>query len=152
KTHYGLKIYAYVLRQYYPGETVLSLSGRDCKPAKNPFNADKPTLLVKVVDGCAMHTDSEEAIAQGNVFDFAALHFSLEGQALLDKMDEEMQLRIRKEQGFYAQAVAQPTVALPEVVKPAAPVFSYFNKPVNNTIPSRQASFVEVYHLIKGNE
>ena len=170
KTHYGLNIYAYVLRHYYPGEidsgdsstpnkdksngaqTVLSLAGRDCKPAKNPFNADKSTLLVKVVDGCATHTDSEEAIAQGNVFDFAALHFSLEGQALLDKLNEELHLRIGKQQGFYAQAESQPTVALPEVVKPAAPVFSYFNKPVTNTIPSRQASLVEVYNLIKGNE
>ena len=104
KTHYGLNIYAHVLRQYYPGETVLSLSGRDCKPAKNPFNADKPTLLVKVVDGCATHTDSEEVIAQGNVFDFAALHFSLEGQALLDKLNEELHLRIGKQQGFYRQA------------------------------------------------
>jgi hypothetical protein len=90
KTHYGLNIYAYVLRQYYPGETVLSLSGRDCKPAKNPFNADKPTLLIKVVDGCAIHTDSEEAIAQGNVFDFAAQHFSLEGQALLVEDDADL--------------------------------------------------------------
>ena len=75
KTHYGLNIYAYVLRQYYQGETVLSLSGRDCKPTKNPFNADKPTLIVKVVDGCATNTDTEDAIAQGNVFDFASLHF-----------------------------------------------------------------------------
>ena len=111
KTHYGLNIYAHVLRQYYPGETVLSLSGRDCKPAKNPFNADKPTLLVKVVDGCATHTDSEEVIAQGNVFDFAALHFSLEGQALLDKLNEELHLRIGKQQGFYRQAESQPAVA-----------------------------------------
>jgi hypothetical protein len=150
KTHYGLNIYAHVLRHYYPGETVLSLSGRDCKPAKNPFNADKPTLLVKVVDGCATHTDLEEAIARGNVFDFAALHFSLEGQA--DKLNEELHLRIGKQQGFYRQAESQPAVALPEIVKPAPPVFSYFNKPVTNTIPSRQASLVEVYHLIKGNE
>ena len=30
KTHYGLKIYAYVLRQYYPNQTVLSVKGRDC--------------------------------------------------------------------------------------------------------------------------
>src|SRR5690606_38238308 len=73
---------------------VLSLSGRDCKPAKNPFNADKPTLLVKVVDGCATHTDSEEAIGPGNAFDFAALHFSLGGQALLDNLNEELHLRI----------------------------------------------------------
>jgi hypothetical protein len=152
KTHYGLNIYTYVLRQYYPGETVLSLSGRDCKPAKNPFNEDKPTLLVKVVDGCAIHTDSEEAIAQGNAFDFATLHFGLAEQALLYKLNEELHLRIGKQQGFYAQEELQPATAVLEIVKPAPPVFSYFTKPVSNVIPSRQVSLVEVYYLLKGNE
>lgn len=170
KTHYGLNIYAHVLRHYYQGEidsgdsstpnknnqsgaqTVLSLSGRDCKPAKNPFNADKPTLMVKVVDGIATHTDTEEAIAQGNVFDFASLHFSLEGQALLDKINEELYLRIGKETGFYHQAETQPAVDLPEIQKPTPPIFSYFKKPVSNVKPSRQVSLIEVYHLIKGND
>jgi len=152
KTHYGLNIYAHVLRHYYQGETVLSLSGRDCKPAKNPFNADKPTLLVKVVAGIATHTDTEEAIAQGNVFDFASLHFSLEGQALLDKINEELYLRIGKERGFYHQEETQPVVAIPEIQKPIPPVFSYFKKPVSNVKPSRQVSLIEVYHLIKGND
>lgn len=152
KTHYGLNIYAHVLRHYYQGETVLSLSGRDCKPAKNPFNADKPTLMVKVVDGIATHTDTEEAIAQGNGFDFASLHFSLEGQALLDKINEELYLRIGKERGFYHQEETQPAVAIPEIQKPTPPVFSYFKKPVSNVKPSRQVSLIEVYHLIKGND
>src|SRR5690606_24690831 len=71
KTHYGLNIYAYVLRSYYPGATVLSLSGRDCKPTKNPFNEDRETLVIKVVDGCTQHTDSENAVPPGDVFDFA---------------------------------------------------------------------------------
>lgn len=152
KTHYGLNIYAHVLRHYYQDETVLSLSGRDCKPAKNPFNADKPTLMVKVVDGITTHTDTEEAIAQGNVFDFASLHFSLEGQALLDKINEELYLRIGKERGFYLQEETQPAVAIPEIQKPIPPVFSYFKKPVSNVKPSRQVSLIEVYHLIKGND
>ena len=46
KTHYGIGIYAHILRLYYPGETVLSLSGRTCSPTKNPFNADKSTLNI----------------------------------------------------------------------------------------------------------
>ena len=121
KTHYGLNIYAYVLRQYYPGETVLSLSGRDCKPTKNPFNADKPTLIVKVVDGCATHTDTEGAIAQGNVFDFASLHFGLSGQDLNETLNEELHLRIGQKNGFYDQEESQPQVVVPEIVKPKAP-------------------------------
>ena len=46
KTHYGIGIYAHILRLYYPGDTVLSLSGRTCSPTKNPFNADKSTLNI----------------------------------------------------------------------------------------------------------
>ena len=46
KTHYGIGIYVYILRSYYPEQTVLSLSGRTCLPAKNPFNADKSTLNI----------------------------------------------------------------------------------------------------------
>ena len=46
KTHYGIGIYAHILRLYYPDQGVLSLSGRTCSPTKNPFNADKPTLNI----------------------------------------------------------------------------------------------------------
>lgn len=46
KTHYGLKIYAFILRQFYPNATVLSLHGRECSVTCNPYNQDKETLLV----------------------------------------------------------------------------------------------------------
>lgn len=151
KTHYGLNIYAYVLRQYYQGETVLSLSGRDCKPTKNPFNADKPTLIVKVVDGCATHTDTEGAIAQGNVFDFASLHFGLSDQDLNETLNEELHLRIGQKNGFYNQEESQPQVVVPEIVKPKAPEFSYFAKPVTNINPTKQIDLVEAYSMIKGD-
>lgn len=151
KTHYGLNIYAYVLRQYYQGETVLSLSGRDCKPTKNPFNADKPTLIVKVVDGCATHTDTEEAIAQGNVFDFASLHFGLSGQELNEKLNEALHLRIGQKNGFYSQEDSQPQVVAPEPVKPKAPLFSFYTKPVTNINPTRDIDLVEAYSIIKGD-
>jgi hypothetical protein len=169
KTHYGLNIYAYILRQYYSGEiansdshkpdhnnsgaqTVLSLSGRVCKPARNPFNADKPTLLIEVIDGCATHTDSEEAITKGNVFDFAALHFKLYGQALLDKLNEVLHLCIGKSRGFYTLPESLSEIEISEIIKPIAPVFSYFERPVTNVTPSRQVSLLEVYQIIKGNE
>ena len=82
KTHYGLNIYSHVLRHYYPGEiasgdsltpsenkndrqqTVLSLSGRDCQPTKNPFNDNKPTLKIQIVNNCAEH-DLENSISKG---------------------------------------------------------------------------------------
>lgn len=152
KTHYGLNIYAYVLRQYYESETVLSLSGRDCKPTKNPFNADQPTLIVKVIDGCATHTDSEEAIAPGNVFDFASLHFGLSGQELYDKINEVLYLRIGQKNGFYEQKEVVSEITTPTLIKPKAPLFSYFQKPVTNIKPIREVSLVEVYTMVKGNE
>lgn len=152
KTHYGLNIYTYVLRQYYQGETVLSLSGRVCKPTKNPFNDDKPTLRVQIVDNVACHTDEEEAIQEGTVFDFASLYFKLEGQALLDEINEKLYLRIDKKKNFYSWDEEETKVEVPEIIKPSPPVFSYFQKPVTNTKPTGQVSLVEVYHLIKGND
>jgi hypothetical protein len=152
KTHYGLNIYAYVLRQYYPGETVLSLSGRDCKPAKNPFNADKSTLIVKVVDGCATHTDTDQAIAQGNVLDFASLHFGLSGQDLNEKLNEVLHLRIGQKNGFYEQIEQQAQVVVQELPKPKVPVFSYFKKPVTNINPTKEIDLVDAYVMIKGDE
>jgi len=46
KTHYGLGIYAHILRLYYPDEVVLQLVGRDCGLCRNPFNANKKTLHI----------------------------------------------------------------------------------------------------------
>lgn len=152
KTHYGLNIYAHVLRNYYPDDTVLTLKGRNCLPTKNPFNAGKPTLMVAIVNNLATHTDTEEAIAQGNAFDFATLHYGIEGQALLTKLWEQMHLIIGKEKAFYREQITQPLVATREIIRPSSPTFSYFSKPVSNITPSRQVSIVEVYRLIKSNE
>jgi len=46
KTNYGLLIYSHILQEYYLNQTVLSLSGRTCKPTENPFNENKLTLNV----------------------------------------------------------------------------------------------------------
>ncbi len=90
KTHYGLNIYSHLLGQYYPGDAVLSLSGRDCQPTKNPFNGDKPTLKIQIVNNCAEHYDLENGISKGDVFYFAALHYNLQGEELCKKLNEEL--------------------------------------------------------------
>ncbi|MEJ7830953.1 MAG: hypothetical protein WKF91_22295, partial [Segetibacter sp.] len=92
KTHYGLNIYAHVLQQYYPGSVVLSLSGRDCQPTKNPFNDDKPTLKISIVNNCAEHYDLENSANKGDAFLFASLHYKLEEQELYSKLNEAMHL------------------------------------------------------------
>lgn len=152
KTHYGLNIYSHVLRQYYPDETVLSLSGRDCKPTKNPFNADKPTLKVSIVDNCAIHKDLEDAIAPGNCFDFASLHFGLSGQELYDKINEVLYLCIGQKKGFYREDEKEKEFVPEEPVKPKQPIFSYFRKPITNIKPDKEISLIDVYTLIKGND
>lgn len=150
KTHYGLTIYAHILQYYYPGETVLSLSGRDCLATKNPFNNNKPTLVVAFVDNYATHADTEQAIANGNAFDFAALHYVLEGEALLNKINEDLYLQIGKEKNFFSPAISQQQVVALISAKVKIPSFSYFTKPVSNVLPARDITITEVYQLIKG--
>lgn len=151
KTHNGLRIYAHFLRKYYPGQNVLSLSGRECQPTRNPFNADKPTLVVKLVDECARHRDMEDAIPEGDAFDFASLSFKISGQALLDKLNDDLHLRIGQ-QGFYFNQELQPLLNRSDTIKAASPVFSYFTKPVTNVFASKQASLTDVFNLIKGDD
>lgn len=151
KTHYGLNIYAHVLRQYYPGETVLSLSGRDCETVKNPFNGNKRTLKISIVNNCAEHYDLENNANKGDAFSFAALYYKLEEQALYNKLNEAMYLRIGEAFDFYKRQgvlVQQPP---PSVVKPAISCFSYFKCPVTNTVPEKQINLLEVYRLVRGN-
>lgn len=150
KTNYGLNIYAHVLQTYYAGETVLSVTGKDCAPAKNPFNDDKLTLWIKVVDGCAIHVDTDHAIPYGDAFDFAALYFKQSGIELLQTINEELHLRIGDE-SFYASQ--QPTSVGAESVETdiIIPKFSYFTKPVTNTVPGKTVNLLDVYNLIKGD-
>jgi hypothetical protein len=153
KTHYGIKIYAFVLEQYYQDETVLSLRGRNCLPAKNPFNNDKPTLMITIEEGCAMHYDTDNAIEKGDVFDFAALHFQLEEQELYHKLNEVLFLKVDKPtNSCLIQQIEDNWESLYPMVKEIKPpIFSYFNKPITNTVPNKEISLVAVYQLIKGN-
>jgi hypothetical protein len=163
KTHYGIGIYAHILRLYYPGETVLSLSGRTCSFTKNPFNADKSTLKIYVEkenvlgstlgNEFARHTDSENAITAGDAFDFAELHYKQSGDELLQTLNKEMNLRIGEKWSFYNQKnTSNPTpVKQREYSKSEkAFVFSFFKAPVRNTIPHKSVSLFQVYNAIKG--
>jgi hypothetical protein len=171
RTHYGLNIYSHVLRKYYPGEidsgdsstpnknkpkrsqTVLSLAGRGCEPAKNPFNDSKPTLWIRIIDGCACHIDAERAIENGDAFDFAEMHYKVSGQALLDTLNRELHLRIGGHHPFYDyRTPKEETTSEPEPLKLEIPVFSYFSKPITNTRPSGTKSLLEIYELVKGSK
>jgi hypothetical protein len=71
KTHYGLTIYSHILREYLPGETVLSLIGNECKPVKNPFTQTKnKTLNIKCVDWIFIFEDTENMEYKGDLLLF----------------------------------------------------------------------------------
>ncbi len=152
KTHYGLNIYAHVLRSHYPDETVIHLSGKKCKPARNPFTDGSETLLLENRDWVFYYEDAANAEFKGNPFDFAELHFKLNGKELLKKIDEELNLGIAKKKGFYAYA-QNDVPLIPEVKKPKVtiPKFSFYKRPVKNIIPAKETSLLDMYNLIKSD-
>jgi uncharacterized Fe-S cluster protein YjdI len=149
KTHYGLNIYAHILRCYYPEQIVLSVSGRTCAPARNPFNGNKETLNISNHDWIFYFEDAELSDFKGDPFDFAALHFHLSGQELLQKINEDMNLQIGEPKGFYSNKKSK--VLVPEVVA-NLPKFSYFRCPVINTQPNAEMTIPDVYAAIKSNK
>ena len=169
RTHYGIDIYAHILRLYYPGQTVLSLSGRTCPPTKNPFNADKSTLNIfiekEAVLGNALdnefarHTDSENAIPAGDAFDFAELHYKQKDNELMQTLNRDLHLHIGEKRDFYAnrKKVIQ-THELKEIAPTPSPSgrlggasFSFFKAPVKNIIPHKSATLLQIYNAITGN-
>ena len=169
KTHYGIGIYAHILRLYYPGETVLSLSGRTCSPTKNPFNADKPTLNIFIekenVLGnasdkeLARHLDSQNAIPAGDAFAFAELHYKQSGGELLQTINMDMNLRIGEKFDFYKAKNAnisknQNPDNQNNHINHSSDIgeasFSFFKAPIKNTLPHKTVSLVQVYNAITG--
>jgi hypothetical protein len=149
KTHYGLNIYAHILRCYYPEQIVLSVSGRTCAPARNPFNDNKETLNISNYNWIFYFEDAELSDFKGDPFDFAAHHFHLSGQELLQKINEDMNLQIGESKGFYSNKKSK--VQVPEVVA-NLPKFSYFRCPVINTQPNAEMTIPDVYAAIKSNK
>ena len=153
KTHYGLNIYSHILRVYYPDELLIHLSGKKCSPTKNPFNEDKLTLNLVNHDWIFLYCDSELTNFKGNPFDFAALHYKLTRSELLDKLNEELHLRIGEPHHFYRHRTF-PKQSEPKEVKPAiqVPIFSYYKAPVSNIYPKVTLSIIETYKLIKSEK
>jgi hypothetical protein len=153
QTHYGLKIFSSILREYYPGETVLSIVGKDCKPTKNPFNENKCTLSIHVIDCIAKYMDLENAIPVGDVFDFAARHYNLQGNDLLSRIIDDMHLRREISNPiFIERPKVDPVTPVSNTPKVIIPVFSYFYKPISNIIPTKSINIIEVHALIKGSQ
>jgi len=157
-TVHGLNIYAYILGCHYKDSIVLELSGKECKLARNPFNGDKETLLVSDClvprndgsgdDDMFCYKDAELAEFKGNPFDFAALHYNLHEDELMEKLNEDMNLHLGSKENFYETYIGKEPTLLTEM---ALPRVSFFFSPISNTNPYAQVNLLQIYKVIKGN-
>ena len=149
KTLYGTDIYAFILRQFYPGQTVMHTVGRDSGICRNPWHCDEPTLHIwrekldptaKLSQEISYHEDLSGYIEPGDCFDFAARYWNLEGQPLLDKINEEMHLHLEEGYSPYAPAGSKPVIH--------GPVFSLFDAPITNTIPAAEVHLRDIFDYV----
>lgn len=148
KTHYGLKIYAHVLSHYFPEQTVLTLSGKHCQPASNPFRKNRCSLQIVQNGYTFEHIDLEDSSFTGNAFDFAALHYGLKDETLIEKIKTELHVRL-KDRPHLKEEEPKPV----EIPKPKlqVPTFSFFKRPVKNTVPYKEVSLVQIFEYIKSD-
>ena len=166
KTHYGTTIYSHILREYYPDEVVMTITGRDCGLCRNPFNSNKETLHIWISktdptnvmsSEVARHEDTQNTIPFGDAFDFAELHYKQSGDELLQTINKELNLRIGKKFDFYANG--KKSNQTPEAAQTQSPsiggvgeaYFSFFKAPVRNTIPHKSISLLDAYNYIVGD-
>lgn len=151
KTHYGLRIYAHILRQFYPNDTVMFVSGRDCGLCRNPFTGDSLTLHVwihktdptkQIAPEIALHKDTNSGIPEGDCFSFAELYYHQSGQELLETLNKEMNLHLEDGYSFYSGTSYKP--------KPIGPKFTFFKAPISNTRPYKDITIVDAYNYITG--
>ncbi len=150
-THYGLGIYAHILRKYYPNETVLHLVGRDCGLCRNPFANGEASLHIWIEktnsegsssDELARHHDDSGTISDGDAFTFAEQHYHLTGNELLEVIAKEMNLPDKHDNEEAATMVCPPSI----------PVFSFFRAPISNTRPFKDYTLLDTYLYIIGSK
>lgn len=146
-TFYGLYIYRHILERFYPGEEVIKVEKGECLAVRNPFNENKPTLLIYRGDYVYMFRDEERPEFKGNPFDFAAVYFRLSGHDLFWKLNDEMKLNVLKPEAFAKGKKGKEKEN--EYVK-ALPHFTFFRAPVSNTKPYRDVTVLDVYKVVKG--
>lgn len=144
KSHYGINIFAYVLRQFYPDTTVLSLSGRTCGITRNPFNEDKETLSIRIENGYAIYTDTEQKSLDGDAFDFATQYFQTKTEEeLLKNINNALHLNLKVK-------VVDELNVLDSPDNSWYTDCSFFKKPIRNVFPSQTLRLNKIYDLIIG--
>ncbi|WP_438711020.1 BT4734/BF3469 family protein [Aquimarina muelleri] len=151
KTHYGLKIYSYILRQFFPNETVLYVNKRACKPTFNPFvPRNTRSLQIKIVNNIAVYRDETVKKFTGDVFDFAQLYFK-EGTEieLLIKINDTLHLNLETKLSTYELRQGDIQDFLDRIQDTEwKPSFSYFSKNLYNLAPTKTIGLLEVYQML----
>lgn len=142
KTHYGIHIFAYVLKQFYPKTAVLPDTESTYGIICNPFNEDKETLSIKMENSCAMYTDTEWNSFKGDAFDFARFYFkSTSEEELLHKINDVLHLKLKGE----------VVEKLDWFNNSWHTDCSFFKAPVRNVFPSQSLCLHKIHGLIVGN-
>lgn len=147
-TFYGLYIYRNILAGFYPGEEILKVENKDCLPTRNPYNKNKPTLIIYRGDNEYLYRDEELKGFKGGPLDFAAYHYQLKGRELLQKINEEMKLNVLKPE-YFAQTKKEKENE--NAYLNALPKFTYFRAPISNTKPYKDINILDVYKVVKGD-
>ena len=148
-TVHGLNIYAYILGCYYKQGIVLEFDGKKCKPARNPFNGDKHTLQIsQQADGVFCYQDAQHAEFKGNPFDFAALHYKLKDEELMEKISQDLNLHLGCKKNSLDIYIGKKPIPVTEM---AWPRVSFFFSPISNTNPYAQVTLLQLHKLIRGN-
>ena len=154
KTLYGAGIISHILKEQYPGdEVVMHVKGRDCGVCRNPFDDGKPSLKVwieklhpeqKLSDELCYYQDHSGHIPDGDAFDFAERFYGKKDQDLLEHLNKVMYLHLGEQFRQYDKPQPEPEGP----VEVQQPMFTFFKRPVTNTIPCKDISLKEAYDYI----
>lgn len=157
-THYGLDVYALILRKYYKDKMVLKLKGKACDLVSNPFSSGSKSLKIELKNGFFVFEDLLKPELNGDAFDFARLHYKLKDDELMKQLNTEMNLHLDKAISFYPatndhqfDGQHQQQYSLLDQQHIKLPVFSFFKKPILNTKPYKTISVLDAYGLIGGH-
>lgn len=155
RTYYGLSIYRFILREFYPGEDAIQFTGDEIDLVKNPFNGHRKTMKIVKEGAAYQFSDIEQPELKGGPFKFAALYYKIEGLPLYQLLNHVMRMNLDVRY-FKVHAVVSPgnkpkETKTPVEAGPEEAMFSLFRAPIRNVNPFKDITLLEAYELIRSN-
>ena len=155
KTHYGLKIYAHILRKYNKNQTIILVNQHRCKPVNNPFIPQKhPSLQFTFIDHQWVYHDIKHKKFKGDVFDFVRLHYtSTNPKTLLSLINYQLRLKLKPKVNPVISSYESNRRYLQKQLEGFpndvyAPKFSYFKDNLYNLFATKKVGIPEVYYML----